>query len=205
MQATPGRVISGRALIIEQRSPVSPCAETDATPWQPNLTWITDHLAIGGAFPSVRAAELATTHRVRAVVDLRSENRDEDAVLREHGVAFLHLPTDDHHAVSPAMLEAGAAFAARHLARAERVLIHCEHGIGRSATLALCVLVDLGLEPLAALELAKSRRALVSPSPAQYECWVAWLKGKAAGRSHFAPPSFEAFAAIAYRHLADGR
>ena len=183
---------------------MSSSAETDLVPWQPNLTWITDHLAIGGSFPGVRAGELAATHRVRAVVDLRSENRDEDATLRQHGVAFLHLPTDDHHAVSSAMLEAGVAFARRHLARAERVLIHCEHGIGRSATLALCILVDLGLEPLDALELTKSRRALVSPSPAQYECWVAWLNERAAAnRPGVRPPSFEAFAAIAYRHLAE--
>jgi protein-tyrosine phosphatase len=76
------------------------------------------------------------------------------------------------------------------------VLIHCQHGIGRSALLALCVLVDCGHEPLAALELAKSRRAKVSPSPAQYEAWATWLRGR-----EIAPPSFDAFAAIAYRHL----
>ena len=174
----------------------------DAVPWQPNLSWITDELAVGGSFPAERAVELAAAHRVRAVIDLRDESRDDEAVLVRHGIAFLHLPTLDHGAVSPAMLAEGVAFASRHLDRAERVLVHCEHGIGRSATLALCILVARGMEPLDALELAKTRRTLVSPSPAQYECWVAWLRTfPKAGRPRPEPPSFEAFAAIAYRHL----
>jgi protein-tyrosine phosphatase len=101
------------------------------------------------------------------------------------------------------MLEDGVAFACRHLDRGERVLIHCEHGIGRSATLALCVLVQTGMEPLEALELAKTRRALISPSPAQFGCWTAWLaKVAQERRAGWEPPSFEAFKAIAYRHLA---
>ena len=165
--------------------------------WQPNLTFITDHLAVGGSFPADRAEHLARELAIRAVVDLRDEACDDPEILSRHGLAFLHLPTLDHHAVAQAMLDEGAAFAGRHLDRGERVLIHCEHGIGRSATLALCVLAARGLDPLAAIELSKDRRALVSPSPAQYEAWALWL------RRHGLPPvpPFDAFAAVAYRHL----
>jgi len=100
------------------------------------------------------------------------------------------------------MLRDGVAFAAEHLDRGERVLIHCEHGIGRSATLALCVLVSQGMTPLDALELAKSRRSLVSPSPAQYEAWAQWLADwKVARQVDWDIPHFDAFKAIAYRHL----
>ena len=167
-----------------------------------NLSWITDDLAIGGSFRSADAEVLARELRIRAVVDLRVEACDDAVVLERHGLAFLHLPTEDHCAVSPAMLGEGVAFANRHLDRGERVLIHCEHGIGRSATLALCVLVSRGHEPLAALELAKSRRALVSPSPAQYEAWAGWLAAtKAEAGAGWRIPSFDAFAAIAYSHL----
>ena len=63
-----------------------------------------------------------------------------------------------------------------HVDRGEKVLIHCQHGIGRSPLLALCVLVDHGLEPLDALTLAKDRRAAVSPSRSQYEGWANWLR-----------------------------
>ncbi len=166
--------------------------------WHPNLSWITDTLAVGGSFPSERAEDLARDHAIRAIVDLRGETRDDEAVLHRHGMTLLHLPTADLRASTPAQIDDGVAFARAHLARGERVLIHCEHGIGRSATLALCVLVEGGMEPLEALGLAKDRRALISPSPVQYECWVAWMRGRSVVPRI---PSFEAFKAIAYRHL----
>jgi protein-tyrosine phosphatase len=100
------------------------------------------------------------------------------------------------------MLRAGVAFANGYLGSGQRVLIHCEHGIGRSVTLALCVLVSRGMPPLDALELAKTRRSLVSPSPAQYEAWAEWLTRWRAERNlAWQTPSFDAFAAIAYSHL----
>lgn len=167
------------------------------TDWIPNLSWITDRLAVGGSFPSERIESLAVVLGVRAVVDLRGEERDDELLLSRHGVAFLHLPTPDHHPIDPDMLADGVAFASAHLDRGERLLVHCEHGIGRSATLALCVMVAGGMPPLEALRLAKDRRALVSPSPAQYEGWAAWLRGRACPDV----PSFDDFAAIAYRHL----
>jgi hypothetical protein len=161
-----------------------------------DLSWITPDLAIGGSFATDAAALLVREHRVRAVVDVRAEACDEERVLRRHGLELLHLPTQDHHAIAPDMLRQGVAFAARHLEGGRRVLIHCQHGIGRSGLLGLCVLVDRGLTPLAALELAKTRRARFSPSPMQYDAWAAWL----ADRGQQAP-SFRVFAAIAYSHL----
>lgn len=93
-------------------------------------------------------------------------------------------------------------FAEAELDRGRRVLVHCEHGIGRSATLALCILVSRGLSPMAALCLAKDRRQRLSPSPAQYECWRAWLEKWRAARSlGWDIPEFHAFAGVAYRHL----
>jgi len=173
-----------------------------AAAWTPNLSWITSDLAVGGSFPTERAEHLAQTLGVWAIVDLRQEDCDDEAILKRHGLTFLRLPTPDLCAVSQPMLRDGVAFANQHLDRSERVLIHCEHGIGRSATLALCVLVSRGHAPLAALELAKSRRSLVSPSPAQYEAWTEWLQDwKAAQGADWDPPSFDAFKAIAYRHL----
>lgn len=171
--------------------------------WQPNLTFITDTLAIGGAFPPERTQHLAESLGIAAIVDLRVEACDEEALLLQHGISFLRLPTEDLCAVSQPMLRDGVAYVNGHLDQGKRVLVHCEHGIGRSATLALCVLVSRGAAPLAALEEAKTRRALVSPSPAQYEAWRTWLT--AWKQAHGAPwelPSFNAFKAIAYRHLA---
>ena len=171
-----------------------------------NLTWITPLLAVGGRLSDDEAARLARDEAVGAVVDLRSEAVDERAILEAQGIAFLHLPTDDHAAITPAMLDEGVAFAEAQRAAGRRVLIHCEHGIGRSATLALAALVAGGLDPLAALNLAKDRRERVSPSPAQYGCWRDWLLARRARTGEaWDVPGFDLFAAIAYRHLAGAR
>ena len=162
-----------------------------------NLSWVTPQIAIGGGFPEEAAERLAREHGVGAVIDLRSEGRDDEETLRRHGMTLLHLPTDDHCAISPAMLEEGVAFAHARLAAGQRLLIHCREGVGRSATLALCVLVDQGHAPLDALILAKHGRWQVSPNPTQYAAWAQWLE-----RRGLEAPDFVTFAAIAYRHLA---
>jgi protein-tyrosine phosphatase len=164
-----------------------------------DLSWITDELAIGGCFSAQCVEELVREHRVGAVVDLREEACDDEELLRRHGVHFLHLPTPDLHGSPLEMLDAGVEFAEAHIAAGRRVLVHCHFGIGRSTTLVLCVLVARGHGPIEALSLAKDRRAKVSPSQAQYEAWARWLTA----RRHAAPP-FDAFAAIAYRHLRQG-
>ena len=161
-----------------------------------DLSWITDELAIGGSFPCERVEVLAREHRIGAIVDLREEACDDAALLAAHGIDFLYLPTPDLHAVSAPMLRDGVAFASRHVRARRRVLVHCEHGIGRSALLGLCVLVEQHHAPLAALELLKARRARVSPSVAQYEAWAAWLR-----EVGHPVPAFGEFAAVAYRGI----
>ncbi len=157
-----------------------------------NWTWITPDLLIGGEVWPDEWPALASAG-VRAAVDLRDEAVDDADALEALGIASLHLPTPDHHAPTEDALDRGVAF----VRRAEGpVLVHCREGVGRSATLALCALADAGEEPLAALERAKAARWQVSPSPAQYEAWAAWLE-----RRGVAPPTFDAFGAIAYRHL----
>jgi protein-tyrosine phosphatase len=169
---------------------------------EPNLTFVTAHLAIGGRIAPHEVEHLAHALAIRGVVDLRVEECDDEALFRRSGLAWLHLPTEDLAALSQPMLDEGVRFAAAHLDRGERVLVHCEHGIGRSATLALCILVARGFAPLKALERAKARRPLVSPSPAQYEAWAAWLaRRRDAQGAAWAIPDFDAFRAIAYRHL----
>jgi predicted protein tyrosine phosphatase len=176
--------------------------EEDAPPqdaWAPNFHWLTEHLAVGGCFPMERAAELASAHGISAVVDLRSEGRDDPEQLRAAGIDFLHLPTPDMEPAAHEDLERGVAFVREHIRRGGKVLIHCQHGIGRSALLALCVLVDQGLAPLDALVHAKSRREIVSPSRSQYDGWAGWLSARG-----LAAPDYHSFGCIAYRHLTNG-
>jgi polymorphic toxin system DSP-PTPase phosphatase-like protein len=173
--------------------------EAPDSDWQPDFDWLTESLAVGGCFPVERAADLMRSHGIRAVVDLRGEDRDDEGRLRSAGIDFLHLPTPDLEPATLQMLDRGVEFARPYLGRGERVLIHCQHGIGRSPLLALCVMVDQGWEPLDALIHAKDARALISPSRSQYEGWAQWLaaRGKTA-------PDYHSFGCIAYRHLAEG-
>ena len=167
--------------------------------WTPNLSWVLPDLAVGGAFPPGMARRLAEAHGVAAVIDVRVEARDDPEELAACGVEFLHLPTEDLCGVSQPMLDEGVAFARRMAAEARRLLVHCQHGIGRSATVALCIMVDRGLPPLEALRVAKDARALVSPSQAQFEAWTGWMARR---RPQVAAPSYHEFGCIAYRHLA---
>jgi hypothetical protein len=166
--------------------------------WTPNLSWIQDDLAVGGSFPMDRAAALASDHGVGAVIDVRCEACDDAEVLSACGLRFLHLPTLDMAGVAQSMLDLGVGFAAETSREGRRLLVHCQHGIGRSATIALCILVDRGLPPLEALELAKSARTLVSPSEDQYRAWAQWIDRHGHGPS----PTYDEFGVIAYRHLA---
>jgi len=169
---------------------------TLAEEWSPDFNWLSDKLALGGAFPVERARELAADHGIGAIVDLRAEACDDPVKLSEAGIELLHLPTPDLEPASHEHLERGVAFVRERLARGDKVLIHCQHGIGRSALLALCVLVDQGWLPLDALAHAKDRRWVVSPSQSQYEGWAAWLRARRAR-----VPDYHSFGCIAYRHL----
>jgi protein-tyrosine phosphatase len=165
-----------------------------------HFNWLTDEIAVGGRFPMSEAAHFAQEHGIRAIVDLRQEDCDDHDALAQAGIEFLHLPTPDMHPASADHLNKGVAFVRKHLDRGGRVLIHCQHGIGRSALLALCVMVDRGLEPLAALSQAKDRREQVSPSESQFKGWVDWLT-----RNGHQAPDYHSFGCIAYRHLAQNR
>lgn len=161
-------------------------------------------LFVGAAFPCEAAPCIGSVYGVSAVVDLREEACDDCETLALHGIDLLHLPTPDLEPASLPMLRHGVAFVSPRLDAGETVLIHCQHGIGRSALLALCVMVARGMAPLDALTRAKSRRAIVSPSPQQFEGWRGWLEDHAGRASvSWRPPSFDEFAAIAYRRPPD--
>lgn len=169
-----------------------------------DLDWVTPLLALGGSYSIAAAEHLALALHVRHVVDLRVEACDDEQVLRVHGMRLLHLPTQDTCAVSQERLRHGVAFASEGLDRGERVLVHCQYGIGRSALLALCVLVARGEAPLPALERLKAARPVISPSPEQLEALIAFSARVRAERGARWPlPSLEDLGAVAWRHLRD--
>ena len=139
-----------------------------------DLHFVAPGLAVGSRFPAEAAPILAREHGIARVVDVRVEERDDEQVLRACGIRLLHLPTEDTRAISLEKIRHGVRFVSEGLDLGERALVHCQHGIGRSALLALCVLVDRGLPPLDAMEQAKSARRVVSPSPDQLQTFLAF-------------------------------
>ncbi|WP_224367969.1 protein-tyrosine phosphatase family protein [Hyalangium versicolor] len=167
-----------------------------------NFDWLTPQMAVGGRFPIEAAEHLVSQLGIRYVVDLRVEDCDDEHLLREHGITLLHLPTHDLRAVSLPMLRDGVQWVTKHLSRGHKVYIHCAHGVGRSAMLALCVLVAQGDSPLEALTRAKRARWQVSPSPEQLEAFLTWAEDwRAKYRLSWELPTFNALAEIAYSHL----
>lgn len=164
--------------------------------------WITPDLAVGGCYEP-HTPEALSALGVGAVIDLREEACDDGEALERWGIGFLHLPTPDHGAVSEAMLDAGVAFAEQARSQGRRLLAHCQHGVGRSALMVLCIMVSRGWSPASALARAKAMRERISPSVAQYHAWAAWLgRWKAAHALAWSVPDFAAFAAVAYRPAA---
>jgi protein-tyrosine phosphatase len=167
-----------------------------------DLHWLTEQLAVGGRFPAAAAAALAAEHHIGNVVDLREEDRDEEVELRRHGILLLHLPTTDRCALSRRALRDGVTWVSAALDLGQRVLIHCEHGIGRSALLAMAVLVSRGRPPLAAMEIAKSARNVVSPSPEQLQAFIDYAADlKVTSGADWEVPTLDQLGRIAYRHL----
>lgn len=171
-----------------------------------DLHFVAPGLAVGACFPMEAALRLAREHGIARVLDVRGEACDDAEALRACGIRLLHLPTRDTCAVSHDRLREGVAFACEGLERGERVLVHCQYGIGRSALVALCVLVARGTPPLEALAQAKDARPVISPSPEQLEAFVVFaarLRGERGAR--WPLPTLEALGAIAWRHLRDER
>lgn len=131
----------------------------------PDLDFITDSLAVGGALSSDRQIGALPSLGITAVVDMRSESRDNVAELERLGIHFLHLPTRDRRPPSQEDLETGSNWVLREIETVKdgKVLIHCQHGMGRSVILAGAVLLKMGYDWREALRLIKSKRRGVSP------------------------------------------
>src|SRR5262245_33306592 len=141
-----------------------------------NLDWLTECLAVGGSFPTGAVERLDRDLRVTHVVDLRAEACDEELALARRGIRFLHLPTEEAGALDPPMLAEGLEWVRRALVPGRRVLIHSQYGTGRGPLLALCVLVEGGMAPLEAMEIAKEARTAVSPTPEQLRALLGFAR-----------------------------
>jgi protein-tyrosine phosphatase len=141
-----------------------------------DLDWITPNLVVGGRLAELGIGALAREHGITHVVDLRSEEQDDAQLLERNGIQLLHLPTPDRFPPQLEQLREGAEWVIAAQRKGGKVAIHCEHGIGRSALLAACVLVQGGQTPCAALAQLRQQRACVGPSQAQLRMLLAFTR-----------------------------
>ena len=131
-----------------------------------NMTWITTHLAVGGRIHSEDIKALAAAG-VTHVVDTRSEHCDDAEALAKEHIELLHLPTDDTRPLTIEQMLQGSQWVQERMEQGGRVLIHCEHGVGRSVQLTCAVLVYDGMHSQDALQLVQQKRWQAAPNHRQ--------------------------------------
>jgi protein-tyrosine phosphatase len=167
-----------------------------------DLDFVTPELAVGGSFPRGAEPDLAASLGIKRVIDLRLEDSDDPDALASAGIQLLRLPALDGSAPDGQQLDEGVAWACAGLDRKERVLIHCQHGIGRSPLLTFCVLVARGLSPVEAVETVKRGRPAIMPNWEQLAALVRWAGSFARGHAvGWQLPTVEELQAVAWRNL----
>lgn len=167
-----------------------------------DLNWLDEDLALGGRFAEHALDCLVNEHRIRRIVDVRAEHCDDRDLLARRGVELLHLPAADLKPPGMDMLWTAVEWINADRDPDRRTLVHCEHGIGRSAVVACCVLVSRGMNLREALQHAKDAREKVSPSPQQIRAMIRWTRQCCARTGRTAPRvTWQELGAIAWRHL----
>ena len=156
------------ARVFPEGSPQARAAERVGIPLPDrlNMSWITPQLAVGGRIHPRDIARLRKVGVTR-VVDTRSEYRDDEAALAAYGIRLLYLPTPDTQPLSIEQLREGSTWITQQIAEGERVLVHCEHGVGRSVLLAAAALVVGGMSADDAIKLVQQRRWQAAPNHRQ--------------------------------------
>ena len=88
-------------------------------------------------------------------------------------MAFLSFPIPDRAVPGSrsAALQLAQDLAAR-LATGDAALIHCRAGIGRSAVIAACVMIRLGIDAAEALARITAARGVPVPDTDEQRAWV---------------------------------
>ena len=131
-----------------------------------NMSWITPNLAVGGR---IRLEDIAAVGRagITHVIDTRSEHKDDEQALAKEHIKFFHLPARDTYPLSVEQMMEGSRWANQAIQQGGRVLIHCEHGVGRSVQLTCATLIYDGMHAQDAVQLVQQKRWQAAPNHRQ--------------------------------------
>ncbi len=121
-------------------------------------------LLVGSAPDAAQCAELVR-RGVTHVVDLRAEVANEGHW--PSSVAVRRMPVVDHRAPDAGELADLAREVVGALGREEVVLIHCHAGMGRAATAACAVLMEIGYSLTEAYGTVRDARPVIAPTTPQ--------------------------------------
>lgn len=140
------------------------------------FTQITPQLWLGGAPTKPSDYQFLVDNGIKAVVDIRTERRDDEAFYAEHGVTYLHINVLDMGVPNSADLSRSVAFIREQVEQNRPVLIHCAKGRGRSAvTLAAYLMKYHDMRFDEAVAFMKGKRRLVKQEPRHRKSAEAWI------------------------------
>ena len=131
-----------------------------------DISWVTSSLAVGGRVREEDIERLAQSGVMR-IVDTRAEYHDNEVALNRALIELLYLPTPDTQPLTNDQLMEGTDWVLRQIREGQKVLIHCEHGVGRSVLLTCSVLVREGYSAEEALRVVQSKRWQAAPNHRQ--------------------------------------
>ena len=128
-----------------------------------NFSPITNNLFIGNT-PSARDYDRLRDMGVRLIINMRFL-RGPVPDLHHSPIRLLWLRSIDSplFPISIHNLLRGAQAALETIQAGGKVYTHCAYGRHRGVAMGICILVAQGMEPLAAMELVKSSRAVADP------------------------------------------
>lgn len=101
------------------------------------------------------------------------ELAEEERLCEANGILFVSFPiTDRSVPLTKAGVLALAARLAKDLAAGKNIAIHCRQGIGRAGLIAAIVLVQLGIDPDAAIKQVSAARGCPVPETLEQENWI---------------------------------
>lgn len=131
-----------------------------------NMSWVTPNLAVGGR---IRPEDIPALARagITHVIDTRAEHQDDQQALAREHIQFYSLPVRDTYPLTVEQMMEGSEWANKAMQEGGRVLIHCEHGVGRSVQLTCAVLIYQGMHAQDAVHQVQEKRWQASPNHRQ--------------------------------------